>query len=377
MASVVAVSLAGSWVLLGWWIFPAGRPGAGLWSLGGFLTLCAGLFFRGRLFPGRYDAGPCQVPMALAAVVCLSGALAGLFGQAALPAMWQWALLWVLLCLPAGAGAAWRQRGLARAARELDETLCGALRISTAWQLRGGQDRPAQRCVQRQALEVLRAHPPGRWSPARWTRAGFAGALISLILLAAAAYVATPVAQSDAFAARLSGSLDQLNTAERMELAREMLRRARNEDPPRAELLRQAAQAVEDRESRKLREALDQLARSGVDLEALAGNRLAGALGERASDASGETSDVGEIIPRSPREPEGGREEVLVYHRSYEDAPGRAQAGSEGGGSGRIEYTSSSSAWLEARRRATDALRTEAVPYAYRDWVRRYFRPVP
>jgi hypothetical protein len=321
------------------------------------------------------DTDSLRMPPALAAGVCLIGALVGLTGQVGLLTMWQWGLLWVLLCVPAGVGAAWAQRGLHRTARELDENLSGAQRISTAWELRGRQG-PAQRCVERQALEVLREHPPRHWSPARWSRAGLTGALISLILLAGAAWVATPAPEGDSFAARLSGSLEQLNTEERMELARQMLRRARSEDPARAQLLREAAEAVEDRDSRKLREAMDQLARLGVDLEALAGSRLVRALGEGASGGSIQAPDEGEIPPRSPAQREASGE-VLVYHRSYEDATGRTEAQAEAGGGDQIEYTSSSSAWQEARRRAFDALRTEAVPYAYRDWVRKYFRSSP
>jgi hypothetical protein len=226
--------------------------------------------------------------------------------------------------------------------------------------------------VLEQAWSILSPAPRGRLVQIRLSRRGLALPAISLILAFGAVLLVAPD-PSEGTAHRLASSVEKMSTAQRMEVVRSLLRRA--DQGPQSQDLRQAARALRRNDSEQFRSLLEQLARDGVDLQALLSDAMPDA-GAGGSGAGGDaTGDEDRRPTFGPERIDPGRQEVFVYRPAGGADAESSSLANPTETTGRIGYTSPRDAWRDARKRATDALLTEAVPMRHRDWVREYFSP--
>ncbi len=345
----------------------------------GLVPLLTGVIVGGLIVWFRARLDPSSIVAFAAGLSAAGNGLAGAFlvsSGAGIPSRLLVSLLMLIVGGVCGLVAGIiRMPSLTDAARWCDSCLGLEDRATAALESarRRGEDSEVTRCITRQAVEAISAAdiPSARL----WERGPGTWASLALAIVVTVGVSVAPIGldHREDLSTVLAGMLDQLPADQRARLA-ESLRQARRASDDRgvSETLGEAAVvALQGDDPQRLRELLEELRQAGVevrdmlpaDVLAAAEARLrggGGGGGERGTDAND--------LARRPDSFDASPGGVRVFDPAYDT---NAKAAIDPG-SGWF-WRPAEDAWADARRQATEGLRTGSIPMRYRQLIRNYY----
>ena len=288
---------------------------------------------------------------------------------------------WLLVAAGGFLGAGWAMRTghwAMRAARFLDAKYDLKERLTTAAELAWAhREDDVARYVFTQAREAASTRIEASTTYWRFGRRLTSGVVLSLVLCAGVSWAVHPgTSQADADAAALARAMDAMSPGRRADLAEQLRQAARLKgSAATAESLDALAQVVVVADEQALRELVETLREKGMTLRQILAPKLQASLG---LDEQARDSQPGQPATREGTlDAQAGNEvrAVRVYNPAYASHVQAAASPSAAGDSTAISQTlPAPSAWAQARRQASRALREESCPPAYRQILRQFFQ---